>query len=323
VIVDSAYFAEGALRTGTPFGLAEARRRSRDDSGFVWLALSDPSPDEMEELRTSFDLPALAVEDAQARHERPKLDYHGEDAFLLVKTVRYDEARLVVEFGEIGLFLGTHHAIVMGPSAATLERARVRLDGHPDLAELGPIVAVWAVLDEVVDGYEPVLDRLADEVEETEQAVFQRGQDQGERIYAQYRRAGRIIRALHPLLGMLEAAEKDGGVPDIPARLRPLMRDVGDHLRRVYDEIVLLGDALDRLLDANLAGVTLRQNQVLQKLSAWAAIAVVPTIFTGVYGMNFRHMPELGWPIGYPLVLLLMFTVVYGLWRNFRRLGWI
>jgi magnesium transporter len=229
----------------------------------------------------------------------------------------------VVEFGEIGLFLGTHHAIVRGPSAATLERARARLDGRPDLAELGPIVAVSAVLDEVVDGYEPVLDRLADEVEETEQAVFQRGQDQGERIYAQYRRAGRIIRSLHPLLGMLAAAEAGGGVQGVPARLRPLVRDVGDHLRRVYDDIVLLADALDRLLDANLAGVTLRQNQVLQKLSAWAAIAVVPTILTGVYGMNFRHMPELRWPIGYPLVLVLMATVVYGLWRNFRRLGWI
>jgi magnesium transporter len=324
VIVDSAHYPKGTPGTAAPFGLAEARRRSDEEPGFTWLAMSDPSSAEMEELRHSFELPALAVEDAQARRERPKLDRHGEDLFLLVKTVRYDEVRRVVDFGEINVFLGAHHAILIGrPTAAGLESARARLDGHPDLAELGPIVALWAVLDEVIDAYEPVLDRLADDVERTEQAVFQRGLDQGERIYVQYRRTGRIIRALHPLLGMLEAAEDGGGAPDVPVRLRPLVRDVGDHLRRLYDDVVLLGEALDRLLDANLAGVTLRQNQVLQRLSSWAAIAVVPTIITSVYGMNFRHMPELRWPVGYPLVLFLMITSVYGLWRYFRRLGWI
>jgi magnesium transporter len=140
--------------------------------------------------------------------------------------------------------------------------------------------------------------------------------DQGERIYVQYRDAGRIARALHPLLGIVEMQK-------LPDPLRPLVRDVGDHVRRLYDEVVLLGEALDRLLTANLAGVTLRQNQVLQKLSGWAAIAVVPTIVTGVYGMNFRHMPELRWPVGYPLVLLLMIGLAYALWRYLRRLGWI
>jgi len=110
VIVDSAYYIEGTPRTEKPFGLAEARRRAREERGFVWVTLSDPTPEEMEELRVSFDLPALAVEDAQGRHERPKLDRHGEDAFLLMRTVRYDEARRAVDFGEIDLFLGAHHA---------------------------------------------------------------------------------------------------------------------------------------------------------------------------------------------------------------------
>jgi magnesium transporter len=324
VIVDSAYYIEGTPGKEKPFGLAEARRRAREERGFVWVTLSDPTPEEMEELRVSFNLPALAVEDAQGRHERPKLDRHGEHAFLLMRTVRYDEARRAVDFGEIDLFLGAHHAILIGRrSALTLGSARARLDGRPDLAELGPIVAAWAVLDEVIDGYEPVLDRLSDDVEETEQAVFQRGLDQGERIYVQYRQAGRMARALHPLQEIVEAASEAGIAPKLPDNLRPLVRDVGDHVRRLYDEVVLLGEALDRLLNANLAGVTLRQNQVLQKLSAWAAIAAVPTIITGVYGMNFRHMPELRWPIGYPLVLLVMIAVISVLWRNFRRLGWI
>ncbi len=323
MIVDSAHYPEGMPPGEKPFGLAEARRRSREEPGFVWLTLSDPSPEEMEQLRVSFELPALAVEDAQARHERPKLDQHGEDVFVLVRTVRYDETRRAVDFGEIDLFLGAHHAILLGRATSIGPgSARARLDARPDLAELGSIVAAWAVLDEVIDGYEPVLDRLSEDIEETEQAVFQCGLDQGERIYVQYRQAGRMLRALHPLLGILEAVET-GGVPNVPARLGPLVRDVGDHARRLYDEVVMLGEALDRLLDANLAGVTLRQNQVLQKLSAWAAIAAVPTIITGVYGMNFRHMPEIRWPIGYPLVLFLMITVGYALWRYFGRLGWL
>ena len=288
----------------------------------MWLALSDPTPEDMEELRLSFDLPALAVEDAQEGHERPKLEQHGSDAFLLVKTVRYDEPRRVVDFGELGVFLGAHHAIVTGPrSAAAMRAARGRLDARPDVAALGPMAAAWAALDEVVDAHEPVLVRLTDDLEETEQAVFQRGLDQGERIYSLSRETARLVRALHPLLGAFEALERDD-TPELPGSLQPLFRDVRDHVHRLYEEVTVLSEALDRLLSANLARVTVRQNLVLQKVSGWAAIAVVPTIITGIYGMNFRHMPELGWPAGYPLVLLLMVAVVYSLRRYFRHVGW-
>ena len=322
MIVDSAYYVDGARQNGEPLGLAEARRRSHEERGFVWLAVSDPTPEDLEELRRSFDLPALAVEDAQDGPERPKLEQHGDDVFLLVKTVRYDEGRRAVDFGELDVFLGEHYAIVTGRrSAAALDGTRGRLDARPDVAALGPMAAAWAALDEVIDAYEPVLERLTDDLEETEQAVFQRGVDQGERIYLLSRETARLVRALHPLLQAFEPLER-GDKPEMRAHLRPLFRDVSDHVRRLYEEVVVLGEALDRLLNANLARVSVRQNLVLQKVSGWAAIAIVPTIITGIYGMNFDHMPELGWPAGYPLALLLIVAVVVGLRRYFRYVGW-
>jgi magnesium transporter len=321
VIVDSAYYLDGARHDGE-LGPDAARQRAREGPGFVWLAVSDPTPQDMEELRAAFALPALAVEDAQEANGRPKLEQHGDETFLLVKTVRYDDGRRAVDLGELAVFLGAHHAILTGRrSAATLRGVQRRLDARPEIAALGPMAAAWAVLDEVIDAYEPVLDRLTDDLEETEQAVFQRGEDQGERIYLQRREAARLVRALHPLLGPFEALERGDG-PEIPDLLRSLFRDVGDHVRRLYEEVVVLDKALDGLLDANLARVTVRQNLVLQKVSGWAAIAAVPTIITGVYGMNFRHMPELGWPAGYPLVLLLIVAVVIGLRAYFKQVGW-
>jgi magnesium transporter len=206
-------------------------------------------------------------------------------------------------------------------SAAALNGTRGRLDARPDVAALGPMAAAWAALDEVIDAYEPVLERLTDDLEETEQAVFQRGVDQGERIYLLSRETARLVRALHPLLQAFEPLER-GDTPEMRDHLRPLFRDVSDHVRRLYEEVVVLGEALDRLLNANLARVSVRQNLVLQKVSGWAAIAIVPTIITGIYGMNFDHMPELGWPAGYPLALLLIVAVVVGLRRYFRYVGW-
>ena len=177
--------------------------------------------------------------------------------------MRYDEGRRAVDFGELDVFVGPHHAILSGRrSAAAMGAARGRLDARPDIAALGPMAAAWAAL------------------------------------------------------------EEPGDAPEMPGPLRPLLRDVGDHVRRLFDEVVVLDEALDRLLNANLARVTVRQNLVLQKVSGWAAIAIVPTIVTGIYGMNFRHMPELGWSAGYPLALLLMVALVVGLRWYFRHVGW-
>ena len=323
MIVDSAHYVDGARQDDEPLSLDEAQRRSQEGRGYVWVSLADPSAEELEQMRKAFDLPALAVEDAQEGHQRPKLEQYGDDSFLVVKTVTQDEGQLAVEFGELDIFLGERHAVVTGWRAPTaLAAARERLDAHPDTARLGPFAVAWAVLDEVVDAYEPAFDRVEDALENVEQTLFGGESEQGQRIYVMRREVVRLARALYPLLGPTDELEQGTSTP-VPEQLRPFFRDIGDHVHRLYEEAVQLGQVLDALLNANLAAVSVRQNVVVQKLSGWAAIAVVPTIITGIYGMNFRHMPELGWVIGYPLALALMIVVVFGLWWHLKRVGWL
>lgn len=322
MIVDSAHYVDGARQGDTALTLADAGSVSRSGPGFVWLSLSDPSDEELQQIGTTFELPALALEDAQEGHQRPKLEPYGDQAFLVVKTVSYDEGQ-PVDLGELDIFLGTNHAIVAGWRASDpLESARQRLETHPDAARLGPMAVAWAVLDDVVDAYEPVFDHLEDGLQALEQSIFAGASEQGERIYRMRREVVRLARALHPLLGPVETLE-EGGPPDVPEELLPLFRDVADHVRRLSEESFQLGQSLDALLNANLAAVSVRQNVVMQKLSGWAAIAIVPTIIAGIYGMNFRYMPELHWRFGYPLALVLMVAIVYGLWRHLKRVGWL
>jgi magnesium transporter len=322
MITDCAHYLAG-VRHVEPRSVDDAGRLAREGSGFVWLASSDPGPDELDELGTSFDLPGRAVEEARVGHQRPKLEDYGESAFLVVKTVRYDEAQAQIEIGELDIFLGARYAIAVSQSSAgPLIGARKRLDEHPEVAKLGPMAAAWALLDAVIDENERVADRLGDQLEQTEQAVFQRDQDQSEPIYLEHRDTERLVRAVHPMLAIFDTLER-GKPMESPENLRPLLHDVGDHARRLSEEVVQLGEALDGLLNANLARVTVRQNVIIQKVSGWAAIAAVPTIITGIYGMNFRHMPELDWTFGYPLAILIMVVLVLLLRWNFRRVGWL
>jgi magnesium transporter len=322
VIVDSAQYVDGVRQDDQPFDLDEARTHAREGKGFVWLVVRDPATEELDEVASCFGLPPLAVEDAHEGHQRPKLEQYGDDLFWVVKTARYDRARNEVDVPELDIFIGPQHAIVVSRHTETaLEGARERLDTHPELAREGPMAAAWAALDEVIDAYEPVIDALADDLEATEQAVFEGALDQSQRIYVQRRQATRLLRALHPLLGIFDELER-AEPPSVPKHLQAQYRDVDDHVRRVHEEAVLLGEALDGLLNVNLSGVTVRQNRVVQKVSGWAAIAAVPTIMTGIYGMNFRHMPELAWEVGYPIVLVLMIAVVVGLRWYFKTVGW-
>jgi magnesium transporter len=322
MITDCAHYLAG-VRQAEPMSVGDAARLAREGSGFVWLASSDPGPDELDELRASFHLPALAVEEARVGHQRPKLEDYGESAFLVVKTVHHVEAQAQIEVGELDIFLGARSAIAISRSnAAPLAGARERLDQHPEVAKLGPMAAAWALLDAVIDDNERVADRLGDHLEQTEQDVFQRDQDQSEPIYLEHRDTERLVRAVHPMLAIFDTLER-GEPVESPEDLRPLLRDVGDHARRLSEEIMQLSEALDGLLNANLARVTVRQNVIIQQVSGWAAIAAVPTIITGIYGMNFRHMPELDWTFGYPLAILTMVVAVLLLRWNFRRVGWL
>jgi magnesium transporter len=323
VITESVHYDDsGAPQLLAP-ELDQALERARAGQGFVLLAVVDPGADEIEAIQERFGLPALAVEDAQEGHQRPKLERYGDEFFLVVKTVRYEEGRAAIDVGEVDLFIGEHYAIVAGHRQATvIEGARRRLDEDPASAAAGAMAAAWAILDEVVDGYEPVIDKFADDLERLEEAVFEKGRDQGQAIYLHRQQVARMARVVHPMLGLFDRLDQ-GQQPDLAERLRPPFRDVGDHVQRLFEEVDLLGNALDGLQNANVSGVTVRQNIVLQKVSGWAAIVAVPTVITGIYGMNFEHMPELGWRFGYPLALVGMLVVVVVLYWRFKRTGWM
>jgi magnesium transporter len=323
VIVDCAHYHEGKRQHEGKMELDEAARCAADEAGFVWLGLHEPSDSELADVGRRFGLHELALEDAGRTHERPKIEDYEEAYFLVLKTARYDEQEERVHFGEIDIFVGRKYVItVRHGEAGKLAGARSRLERHPDLLRLGPASAVWAVLDTVVDGYEPVADGIEDDIEEVEQDVFAEKVEPTERIYFLKREVIEFHRAVWPLMSPLEALEQ-GAYRGIQEELRQYFRDVADHARRINEQVNSQRELLTSVLEANLALVSVRQNEVVKKISSWAAIIAVPTFIASVYGMNFQNMPELKWHLGYPLVLLLMAVLAGGLVTFFRRIRWL
>ena len=322
MLVDCAHYKEGSRQNEEPLPVVEAAER-RSDEGFVWVGLRDPSPEELRDVAERFDLPGLAVEDAMMAHQRPKLEDYENGYFLVLHTALYLDATEEVEFGEVHVFTGPSFVIVVrhGP-ASDLHAARERLEERPDLLAEGTASAVWAVLDKIVDDYEPVMAGLENDVEEVEVQVFGENTDQTKRIYFLRRELAEFYRAVHPLLQPLEALVSTEH-PDISPLLREHMRDVADHVRRIEDAIATQRELLTSILQANLAVISVQQNDVVKKISGWAAIITVPTLIASIYGMNFEHMPELGWQYGYPMALSAMVLIGVVLHRILRRAGWL
>jgi magnesium transporter len=325
MIVDCAHYRDGERQHEGPLTPEEAAKLCKGGDEFVWLGLKDPSEEELEHVAELFGLPELAVEDAWRGHQRPKLeDYEDENSFFAVlKTARYDDAREEVDFGEIHLFIGTGYVIaVRHGEASVLGPARERLEQHPDLLEMGAAAAVWAILDKVVDDYAPVVAGIDNDIEEVEEDIFTHRGDSTQRIYFLKREVIEFHRAVAPLLGPLEALER-GAFPQIGQKLRSFYRDVADHARRVDENVMSQRELLTSILEANLALLSVRQNEVVRQISAWAAIIAVPTFIASVYGMNFEYMPELDSRIGYPLALAVMLGCILVLYRFFRRINWL
>jgi magnesium transporter len=325
VIVDCAHYKDGSRQHEGPLPLEEAARRYAQDDGFVWLGLRDPDPEELRKVAQRFDLPELAVEDAMQAHQRPKLEDYENGYFLVLHTARYLDDREEVEFGEVHVFSGDRFVITIRHGAASeLQPARRHLEqDHPDMLDEGPAAAVWAILDKVVDDYEPVMAGLENDVEEVEVAVFDSaGDDQSRRIYFLRRELAEFYRATHPLLSAFDALESSGRT-GVSAVLREHLRDVEDHLKHIDEEVVTLRELLTSILQASLSVIAVQQNDVVRKISGWAAVIAVPTLIASIYGMNFRHMPELTWRYGYAYGLALMLGVGFALHRLLRRAGWL
>jgi magnesium transporter len=323
VIIDCAHYKDGSRQHEGPLPVEEAARRHSEEEGFVWIGLHDPDPAEMRKIADRFDLPELAVEDAMHAHQRPKLEDYPDGYFLVLHTARYLDEREEVEFGEVHVFTGPGYVIVVRHGAASeLGPARQRLEENRELLTEGPVAAVWAILDKIVDDYEPVMAGLENDVEEVEVAVFGEAGDQTRRIYFLRRELAEFFRAVHPLLQPLEALVSKEH-PEITGSMREHMRDVADHVKRVEDAIATQRELLTSILQANLAVISVQQNDIVKQISGWAAIITVPTLVASIYGMNFRHMPELTWTYGYPAALLLMTVLGVALHRILRRAGWL
>ena len=324
MIVDCAYYKDRKRQHEDPIDLDRALECLRSDHGFIWLGMLDPTEEELAAASRAFNLPTLAVEDTVHAHQRPKLEEYEGHFFIVLKTARYDESEERVHFGEIHIFLGRGYAItVRHGEASELKPARQRLEGqYAELLDAGPAAVSWAVLDQVVDDYEPVTSGIDDDIEEVEDEVFKAAGDSSQRIYFLKREVIEFHRSVFPLLAPLEALEH-GAFPAIPDKLRRYFRDVSDHARRVDEQIHSQRELLTSILEANLSLIGVQQNKAVQAISAWAAIIAVPTFLASIWGMNFEHMPELGLVVGYPLALLTMLAATLLLHRFFRRIDWL
>jgi magnesium transporter len=324
MIVDCAHYRDGRRQHEGKMDPAEAAAICRDEEGFVWLGMVEPTPDELTRVQVTFGLHDLAVEDAQSFHLRPKVEaYDGGITFVVLRTARYVDETEEVEFGEVSIFVGPGFIITVRQGVASdLHGARLRLESHPRLLEEGPVAVLWAILDKIVDDYAPVVEGLELDIEQVEQTVFSGAHAPTRRIYKLRREVTDFYRAVHPLLGPA-AAITQGGVLEIGPGLRQYFRDVDDHLKLVNEEITAQRDLLSTILQANMAVVSAEQNEVVRKISAWAAIITVPTFVASFYGMNFDHMPELHWRGAYPGVVALMVIAALMLWRGFKRAHWL
>jgi len=315
VIVDSAVYEDGRRTDGS--------LEQRPPGSFVWIGIKDPTPDEFDSLQREFGLHPLAVEDAAEAHQRPKLEVYGDMLFLVLKTARYVDPEEVVTLGELLVFCGPDYLItVLHGEPGSLASARQVLESDPKRMSLGPNAALHAVLDTVVDDYGPAIEGLQNDVDEVEGELFSPERTNvAERIYKLQRETLQFRRAVAPLVDPLERLSR--GQFDVHEGVRAYFRDVLDHAIRAREMLDGIRDLLAGSLQANLAQVSVRQNEDMRKISAWVAIAAVPTAIAGIYGMNFRHMPELGWYLGYPFALALMLVICAFLYMRFKRAGWL
>jgi magnesium transporter len=339
VIGDCGVYEDGHRRPGR-VPLEQAGDVARKTSGFVWIGLQQPSAEDIATVADEFHLPALAVEDAVKAHQRPKLEVYGDVLFVVLKPVRYVDHDEVVDVTEIAVFLGPNFVVtVRHGESDVLRRVRAELDrGDSELLRHGTTGLLYRAADLVVDGYEEALDFINEDVDEIETQVFGSADadDHSERIYKLKREIAEFRRAVLPLATPLERLA-DGSVPGIDEDASHYFRDVHDHVLRAADAIEGHDRLLSDVLQADLARVSARQSQIavrqneiavrqnedMRKISAWAAIALVPTAIAGIYGMNFENMPELEWKYGYFLVVGLIATVCVVLHRLFRRNGWL
>lgn len=339
-IVDVAVYRDGKRLPGEP-SLHEARGLAAESGGFAWVGLFRPDEDELRELATIYGLHPLAVEDVLQGQQRPKLERYTDSVFMVLRPARYLDEPELVEFGELHLFVGDDFVITIRLAQnPELGEVRTRMEAEPELLRLGPAAALYAILDRVVDDYEPVVRGLENDIGEIEDELFDGAgvsPELAKRIYLLSREVIEFQRATRPLLVAAQERHRLAEREQVDPELRRYLRDVIDHLILVIERVDNFRQLLRDLLNVHMGLVSqerndqmtemtetsIRQSDQMKKISSWAAIIFAPTLISGIYGMNFEVMPELAWPLGYPLALVAMAGFAAALFAIFKKKDWL
>ena len=294
-----------------------------DDGSFVWVGLYEPEEGLLDKLQEEFGLHDLAVEDAQHAHQRPKLEAFGSTLFVAVHTAQHVDGH--VRFGETHMFAGPRFLITVRHGASlTFATVRERLERDPESLAHGPSVALHAVLDFIVDNYQPIVGEFEEELDALEQDVFAEAykRDTIARLYQLRKELTRMRLAVAPMQDILSQLIRAPafGIPD---EVKPYFRDVLDHVARVGDTIDTLREMVSAAMNVNLSLVTVAQGEVVKRLAGWAALLAAPTLIASWYGMNFTHMPELAGPYSYWILIGIVLIVCTGLYRYLRKVRWL
>jgi len=334
-LVDAAVYRDGRrVLSGTA---AEVLHEAKAFGGMAWVGLYRPDAEEMHAIAEVLDLHPLAVEDTLKGHQRAKLERYGDMTFLVLQPARYMDESETVEFGEVHVFVGPGYVItVRHAENPDLSTVRHTLEARPEILSLGPYAVVWAVCDDIIDQYLPVVAGVENDVDEIEDELFSRDREVSKRIFGLQREVVDLQHATTPLVDMFDRLQKI--VMEVTgASEAPAFRDVDDHARRVVDKVDSFRATLDSALTVHatmveqenneamrrMAELGLKQNDQVKKVSGWAAILFAPTLVGTIYGMNFVHMPELEWVFGYPMALGLMVATSATLYAVFKRRGWL
>ncbi|TMR04240.1 magnesium and cobalt transport protein CorA [Actinomadura soli] len=337
--VDSGIYVEG-VRRRSPASLTDTYRElaAMGDGAMAWIGLDRPSQAQLWSLAEQFGLHGLAIEDAIVAHQRPKLERYGDTLFVVLRTARYLERTEEVDFGEVHAFIGGNFVLTVRHSESPdLAAVRRELEAEPELLALGPQAVLYAILDAAVDGYAPVIAGLQNAIDEIETDVFDGDPAVSRRIYELSREVIEFQRAARPLIPMLADVSAEFERHGIDEEMHRYLRDVGDHATIVVERVDGFRQNLQNILTVNatlvgqaqneemkrLSEAGYAQNEQVKRISAWAAILFAPTLIGTIYGMNFRHMPELHWLFGYPFAVVLMAVVCGVLYTVFKHRGWL
>ncbi|MGO4491184.1 magnesium/cobalt transporter CorA [Arthrobacter sp. 2YAF22_2] len=329
-IIDNAVYVDG-VRRADPTSLEQTFETMTELGGMAWIGLYRPTEEEMAAVSAEFGLHRLAVEDAISAHQRPKLERYDDNLFTVLRPARYLEESETVEFGELHVFTGRNFVVtVRHAETRVVGQVRHRLEGRPDLLRLGPEAVLYALLDQVVDDYLPVVAGLENDIDEIEDQLFSGDPLVSRRIYDLAREVIHFQRAIHPLPAMMQHLRGGFEKYEVDSELRHSLRDVEDHVERLisradsFRELLQNALTLDGTLTANRQNeASAEQNEQVKKISSWAAIFFAPSFVAGVYGMNFVRMPELQWTYGYPMAIGMMAGTATIMYVIFKRKGWL